>query len=224
MSKKNWTRDEHILALDLYFREPSARGNRRHAEVVELSKLLQRLTIHEVSEREPHFRNPNGVGVKLSNFLRFDPDYEGEALPHGSKDEKKVWNEFKDDRERLARVAAAIRESVDHPELESAPQLAEDEEEASEGRTLTSIHKYRERSKGLAKKKKAAVLCQLSYPVRPPNLIRRGHDASREADRGNLGSAPVPAGSVFLQPRSNAPRAGRYSSGAEIGVSSSLPL
>ena len=77
MARHDWTRDELILALDLYTREPSARGSKNHPGVIELSHLLNRLPLHPQSEREEYFRNPNGVGMKLSNFLRFDPDRGG---------------------------------------------------------------------------------------------------------------------------------------------------
>ena len=84
MKRHDWTRDELILALELYFREPAARGSKTHSEVIALSDVLNRLPLHPRSEREQFFRNPNGVAMKLSNFLRFDPDYEGTGLQRGN--------------------------------------------------------------------------------------------------------------------------------------------
>ena len=75
MPQKTWSRDELILALELFFQEPRARGSATHPRVIELSEILNLLPLHPRDEREKHFRNPNGVGMKLSNFLRFDPDY-----------------------------------------------------------------------------------------------------------------------------------------------------
>ena len=75
MARVNWTRDELMLALELYFLGPNAHGTATEAQVIELSGVLNRLPLHPRDEREKHFRNPNGVGMKLSNFLRFDPDY-----------------------------------------------------------------------------------------------------------------------------------------------------
>ncbi len=40
MARYDWTRDELILALDLYFDDPSARGNKNHPEVVALPLTL----------------------------------------------------------------------------------------------------------------------------------------------------------------------------------------
>ncbi len=84
MSERNpdWTRDELILALDLYFREPAARGSKTHPAVIELSELLNTLPIHGRANRHEKFRNPSGVGMKLSNFLRYDSSYTGAGLHH----------------------------------------------------------------------------------------------------------------------------------------------
>ena len=91
MSNPDWTRDELILALDLYFLEPSARGSKSHPTVIKLSEVLNKLPIHASEQLDADFRNPNGVGMKLSNFLRFDPDYAGEGLKRGSRLEKDIW-------------------------------------------------------------------------------------------------------------------------------------
>ena len=80
MKNPNWTNDELILALELYFRDETARGNKTHPEVIKLSKILNSLPIHSDEVQETDFRNPNGTAMKLSNFLRFDSSYEGKGL------------------------------------------------------------------------------------------------------------------------------------------------
>jgi hypothetical protein len=86
----NWTRDELILALDLYVRHrPAVLGN-TSAEVIELSEVLNRLARAD-QNRSPTHRNPNGVAMKLLNFRPFDPacplspglDPRGEPRPLG---------------------------------------------------------------------------------------------------------------------------------------------
>jgi len=54
MPKRNptWTRDELILALDLYLHEPAARGSKTHPAVIELSGVLNRLPIHARGSRQ----------------------------------------------------------------------------------------------------------------------------------------------------------------------------
>ena len=159
MTKPDWTRDELILALDLYFREPSARGSKSHSEVIELSQFLNRLPIHDSEERDPDFRNPNGVGMKLSNFLRLDSDYPGEGLKRGSRLEEEVWEAFANDQSRLRMVATAIRENSNDLATQSGWSLdLDDDDEAEEGRVLTRAHRIRERNNGLVAKKKQQVL------------------------------------------------------------------
>jgi len=153
-----WTRDELILALDLYFREPSARGSKTHAAVQELSEVLNRLPIHPSREREGFFRNANGVAMKLSDFLRFDPHYQGKGLERGSQLEEDVWDTFAGDRTRLHQTAQAIRRHVGDDV--GPPEPDESDFEASEGRLLTRIHRARERNQALVRRKKQQVLAE----------------------------------------------------------------
>lgn len=158
MPKPDWTRDELILALDLYFREPSARGSKTHSGVLELSNILNQLPIHKANELEEDFRNPNGVGMKLSNFLRFDPAYTGAGLKRGSHLEEEVWNTYASNQKRLTATADAIRATINTDELVKAEAAEVDEPEAPEGRLLTRTHQVRERNATLIKKKKKEVL------------------------------------------------------------------
>jgi hypothetical protein len=69
MARQDWTRDELILALDLYFKEPHARGSKSHPAVHELSEILNSLPIHSREIRGAVFRNPNGVGMKSRTVM-----------------------------------------------------------------------------------------------------------------------------------------------------------
>ena len=80
MKNPTWQRDELILALDLYFQLEPGQIHGRNELVVELSELLNTLPIHSPELRNKKFRNANGVGLKLSNFLAIDPDYEGKGM------------------------------------------------------------------------------------------------------------------------------------------------
>jgi 5-methylcytosine-specific restriction protein A len=160
MVNPSWTRDELILALDLYFRDPDARGNKTHPKVFELSETLKHLPIHPSSPSGTTFRNANGVGMKLSNFLRYDPDYKGKGLQRGSRLEEEVWSEFADDRKRLQQIAKAIVQNYTSLGESSPPpeDFISEDEEAPEGRVLTRVHKARERSKKIVQRKKTKVL------------------------------------------------------------------
>jgi 5-methylcytosine-specific restriction enzyme A len=160
LSPPNWTRDELILALDLYFKTnfvaANASFNSKSEPIRDLSELLNSLPIHDRNDRGTNFRNPAGVYMKLSNFLPFDPGYNGVGLTRGGKLDKVVWDEFSNDTERLDRTAKAIREGFTY--LDSYNLSVSDEDEFAEGRILTRLHKAKERSSRAVKAKKAAVL------------------------------------------------------------------
>ena len=152
-----WTRDELILALDLYFRVNPGRASANHTEIRKLSKLLNALPVHAERVDEAVFRNPNGVYMKLCNFLRLDPEYKGKGLQRGGKLEESIWQEFGADRERLRQTAMMIRRSYSSVTPDQVAS-ATDDEEFPEGRILTTLHKRRERNPNLVRRKKAAML------------------------------------------------------------------
>lgn len=153
----NWTRDELILALDLYFSEGRKQLEPSHPKVVELSQMLNQLPIHPKEFQDNQFRNQNGVSMKLGNFLAIDPDYDGVGLSRGSKLENEVWEEFAYQPYQLKLVANAIRDSI--PNLKEPEVIYEtSDDEFTEGRILTRLHKQRERNTKLVKRKKESVL------------------------------------------------------------------
>lgn len=129
----NWTRDELILALDLYFRvNPS---------VVALSRLLNDFPVHPVRPDAARFRNPNAVYMKLGNLLRLDADCTGIGLEAGSKLDREVWESLAQDRSHLARLAEAITRI--HRVL-PREQLVLPDEDFPEGGILYTAHRLRE--------------------------------------------------------------------------------
>ena len=156
-----WSRDELILALDLYARFKGNPPSKNDRSVVELSDLLNRMG-SQIANRTSEFRNPNGVYMKVMNFRRFDPVYldQGKSgLQRGGKLENEVWADFADAPDRLADTANAIREIVTTEQIPQASFEDDDEfAEAEEGRILTRIHRRRERSRELVDRKKASVL------------------------------------------------------------------
>jgi hypothetical protein len=63
---------------------------------------------------DPRFRSASSVSRKLKNIAWVDPlNTRGTAQSHGSAIDEEIWDEFADDRERLAREAYAIRSWID---------------------------------------------------------------------------------------------------------------
>lgn len=147
-----WSRDELILALNLYFRAGRRGLDNKHPDVIELSEFLALLSITENRPTSENFRNPNSVAMKLANFSSSDPEYVGKGLEGGGRLDKEIWKEFADDPVRLGSLAASIREGV--IELDSTAVVVESEDDGFlEGRVLERVHKVRERNRPLVLKK-----------------------------------------------------------------------
>ena len=153
-----WSRDELILALDLYLRHRERLPDSDDPEVVELSLALNAL-YGERARDASLFRNPNGVYMKLANFRAVDPLYTSQGkrgLQRGGYGTEEVWTEFSERPDRLKLIASAIREAA-----AALPHQADNDDdiaEALEGRLLTSMHRTRERNRELIRKKREAVL------------------------------------------------------------------
>jgi hypothetical protein len=78
-----WTRDQLILAFELYCRIPFQRTKASDTRVKELATALG--------------RTPASVARKLGNFGAFDPQLAARdisGLTHGSKLDRTIWDEF----------------------------------------------------------------------------------------------------------------------------------
>lgn len=112
---KPWTREECILALELFVRGGRKQIDKRRQEVVEVSRCLQALPAYPASERDEKFRNPSSVALKLGNFCALDPDCPGQGRPNGSAMDAAVWDEFRDNESALFEEAAVIRRQCATP-------------------------------------------------------------------------------------------------------------
>jgi len=160
MRNPRWHRDEIILALDLYFDPERGPIGHKNERVIALSKLFNELPFQPINQGDETFRNPNGVSMKLSNFLALDPDYHGKGMESYSNLDKEVFLEFYKNKDKLRRVASSIRAVVTDKELSHEVMLMEPEVpyEALEGEILFRLHKVRERDGKLTAKKKQSVL------------------------------------------------------------------
>ena len=159
MKNLDWSRDEHIVALDFYLRHTPSIPGKTSSEIAELSDFLNRLQLKIGGELPDKFRNTNGVYMKMMNFRRFDPEYEGKGLQRGNKDEGVVWDLFSSKPDELRKVSDTIRSFVSSDTtIPPKEVMSNDEEEGEEGQLLTRTHRYRERDTKLVKRKKERVL------------------------------------------------------------------
>lgn len=90
LSLTNWSREEHILAFNLYCQIPFGTIHMRNPRIIELARLLG--------------RSVGAVSYKLSNFARLDPALQARGIrghEHGAKGEEEIWREFAEHPETL---------------------------------------------------------------------------------------------------------------------------
>ncbi|WP_186081792.1 HNH endonuclease [Burkholderia gladioli] len=135
----NWTRDETILALDLYFdlngKIPSGSDER----VRTLSEVLRRFPYHAEASRKESFRNPDGVVFKLQNLRQIAT---GKGLGNVSETDRAVWSEFGASSAAVKSLANLIRAGLAASEPAGPLML---DTEFTEGRLVTELHSRRER-------------------------------------------------------------------------------
>jgi 5-methylcytosine-specific restriction protein A len=137
----DWTRDEVILALDLYF---DCKGNvpgPSDSRVKEVSDLLRAFPHHSVAARKESFRNPDGVAFKLQNLRQVAT---GKGLANVSWTDRVVWDEFGRDPQRTKQLATLIRAGIAIVE-KAREDLVLSDELFAEGRVVTETHLRRER-------------------------------------------------------------------------------
>ncbi len=165
MKPPKWHRDEIILALDLYYNIEPKEMDHRNPKVIELSETLNKLPIHKDRKDNQKFRNPNGVGLKLSNFKAIDPDFDGKGMDRYSKLDKEVFFEFIGQAQSLHRIAKQIKQTISNITTTEKLYRIQDEEDdeitsVKEGRVIYKLHKLRERDSKINKKKKDLYLNQ----------------------------------------------------------------
>lgn len=101
MNKKSmsrpWSREELILAFNLYLKLPFGKMHSRNIRIIELGALIN--------------RTPDSVAMRLSNFASVDPFHitRGIAgLKGGIKQVKPIWDEFHNNREELIYISEQI--------------------------------------------------------------------------------------------------------------------
>lgn len=143
----NWTRDEVILALDLYFDCKGSIPGQTDPRVKALSDLLRAFPHHSVAARKESFRNSYGVAFKLQNLRQVAT---GKGLGNVSRIDREVWDELGLNPKRTKQLAALIRTGI--KVVESVKEDSSNEDVFAEGKVVTETHNRRERDPKLRKR------------------------------------------------------------------------
>lgn len=91
MPRNNWTREQQLVALRLYMRQPFGRLHDGNPEILRLAPLIG--------------RTPGALGFKACNFASLDPTFRATnrvGLSNCSNADRELWAEFTSDPERVA--------------------------------------------------------------------------------------------------------------------------
>lgn len=129
--QKLWSREELILAMNLYCKLEFGKIHRNNPKVIELARLIG--------------RTPNSVSFKLVNFASFDPSLKARGIKGASNASKldfEIWNEFYSNWDKLpfesekllAKYANSTVEEINKIDINDLPK---------EGKVRTQLVKVR---------------------------------------------------------------------------------
>ena len=108
VARRNWTREETILAMDLYTRVPFSKIGKNNQEIIRLAQIID--------------RTPDAVAYKMSNLAHYDPELQARnvsGLSHTSKLDKVIYDEFANNIEELSFISQKILADMQHTSIET---------------------------------------------------------------------------------------------------------
>ena len=100
MERKDWTRNELILAINLYCKTPFGRIHQHNPEIIELANIIG--------------RTPGSVSYKMANIASLDESLAQKGAANVSKLDRIVWNEFFENTEDLAYESERVLSTYKH--------------------------------------------------------------------------------------------------------------
>lgn len=111
-----WTREETIVAFNVYCKIPFKSSGKTHPMIMKYAKILN--------------RTPSALNMKIGNIGRLDPDLKRQGikgLVHGAKMEEEIWNEFYENPELLAFESEKIIARLTNQSLEVSTSISTDD-------------------------------------------------------------------------------------------------
>ena len=108
MKRKLWTREELILALNLYLKLPFGKLHSRTPEIIHLASLIG--------------RTPSSIAMRLGNFASIDPYHQNRGisgLSGGRKQVEPIWVEFGNSKDDLLFESERILAKLEQNSIEA---------------------------------------------------------------------------------------------------------
>jgi putative restriction endonuclease len=110
--QKLWTRDELILAINLYCKMPFGKMHKSNPDVIKFANLIG--------------RTPSSIALKLVNFASFDPTLKERGIKgasNASKLDKQIWDEFYNNWDAALIESEKLLASVKNTTIEKLNQV-----------------------------------------------------------------------------------------------------
>jgi putative restriction endonuclease len=98
---KSWTRDELIIAMNLYCQLPFGKMHQHNPLIIEIAEKMH--------------RTPSSLAMKLTNFASLDPNLKArgiKGLAGASQADRTIWEEFHHNWEHMILHSEAVMESL----------------------------------------------------------------------------------------------------------------
>lgn len=125
-----WTREETIIAFNVYCKIPFKDSSKTHPMIVKYAEIIG--------------RSPSALNMKVGNLGRLDPKLQERGivgLAHGAKMEQEIWNEFYKNPDKLTYESECIIAKFAKKTLESVAGI--DVNDLPEGKERFAVVKQR---------------------------------------------------------------------------------
>lgn len=107
-----WTRDELILAVNLYCKLPFGKMHKGNQEIIQFANLIG--------------RTPSSIALKLGNFASFDPTLKERGIKgaaNASKLDKQIWDEFYNNWDAALLASEKLLANTKHTTIEKLNKI-----------------------------------------------------------------------------------------------------
>jgi putative restriction endonuclease len=132
MNSNRWSKEELIVALNLYLRIPFGKIHSHNPDIMQLANLIG--------------RSANSVSMRLSNYASCDPYHANRGvggLTGGKNVCMPIWNEFINNKEKLIYESEMILAILENTTLEDKYNIQIQSDSEKEGREIERLIKTR---------------------------------------------------------------------------------
>ncbi|MDR2928063.1 MAG: HNH endonuclease [Cytophagaceae bacterium] len=112
MKINNWTKEETIIAFNVYCKIPFKSSSKTNPTIIKYANIIG--------------RSPSALNMKVGNFGRLDPELRRQGitgLANGSKIEEVIWNEFHGNWDKLAYESELLIAKIQNKTIEESAEI-----------------------------------------------------------------------------------------------------